>query len=94
MSPQVPPPTPLKLTFQGTNVLALLEMVFLEEVDVLVVLVVLDDLEDLELEEVVEEDEAVLDLDEVGVVEVLESEVHEKRFENQISASTTGNICH
>jgi hypothetical protein len=44
-----------------------------------------DDLEDLEPEEFVEEDEAVLDLDEAGVVAVLESEVPAKMLDDRMS---------
>jgi hypothetical protein len=72
----------------------------LEDADVLDVE---DDLEDLELEEVLEDDEAVLDRDDEGVVDdlELELEVPEKRFEDRIAegkdisirrSSTTGNI--
>jgi hypothetical protein len=59
-----------------------------------------DDSEDLELEELVEA--AVLDRDDEGAVDVLESEVPAKRFDDRMSegkdtsirhSSTTGNIC-
>jgi hypothetical protein len=51
---------------------------------------------------VVEEDKAVLDLDDEGVVDVLKLEVPAKRFDDRISegkdtsikrSSTTGNMC-
>jgi hypothetical protein len=70
-----------------------------EEADVLDVE---DDLEDPEPEEVVEEDEAMLDLDDEGVMEALESEVPAKRLYDRMSegkdtsirrSSTTSNIC-
>jgi hypothetical protein len=71
--------------------------VFLEEADVFDDE---DDLEDPELEELVEV--AVLDRDDEGVVDILESEIPAKRLEDQMlegkdtstrRSSTAGTIC-